>query len=110
MRGSRGGLKPTVEGSEEVKGTPFLDVVLAYPDPKRTQSDRHQGSRPACIMPASGCGGVMRVLVTGGAGFLGRHIVERLRSRGDDVSVPRSRDFDLTRHEDVERCLAEMRP
>jgi len=29
----------------------------------------------------------MRVLVTGGAGFIGSHLVERLRSRGDDVVV-----------------------
>jgi GDP-L-fucose synthase len=38
-----------------------------------------------------------RVLVTGGAGFLGGAVVETLRRRGcTRIAVPRSRDFDLT--------------
>jgi GDP-L-fucose synthase len=36
------------------------------------------------------------VTVTGGAGFLGRRVVARLRELGADVSAPRSREFDLT--------------
>lgn len=37
------------------------------------------------------------VLVTGGSGFLGSHVVEELRSRGvRDILVPRSRECDLT--------------
>jgi GDP-L-fucose synthase len=36
-----------------------------------------------------------RTVVTGGAGFLGRFVVQRLESVGADVSVPLSRDFDL---------------
>jgi GDP-L-fucose synthase len=37
-----------------------------------------------------------RVLVTGGAGFLGSRVVERLRARGAaEIIVPRSRDYDL---------------
>lgn len=37
------------------------------------------------------------VMVTGGSGFLGSHLVEELRSRSDDVEVfvPRSHDYDL---------------
>ncbi|MDP6932661.1 MAG: NAD-dependent epimerase/dehydratase family protein, partial [Myxococcota bacterium] len=38
----------------------------------------------------------MKVLVTGGSGFLGRHLVPRLRARGHEVLVPRSAELDLT--------------
>lgn len=51
-----------------------------------------------------------RVLVTGGGGFLGSHVVERLRARGDEVVVPRRVDYDLTRWEDAERLFGEARP
>ncbi|MCK6684966.1 MAG: GDP-L-fucose synthase [Thermoanaerobaculia bacterium] len=46
-----------------------------------------------------------RYLVTGGAGFLGSQLVGKLEARGSQVFVPRSREFDLTRREDVGRCL-----
>ena len=38
-----------------------------------------------------------RVTVTGGAGFLGQHLVKRLESFGAKVFVPRQRDYNLTR-------------
>jgi GDP-L-fucose synthase len=43
-----------------------------------------------------------QILLTGGAGFLGSHIVEQLVGLGvhkDQLSVPRSRDLDLRRWE-----------
>ena len=46
-----------------------------------------------------------KVIVTGGAGFLGRHLVERLESRGVDVFVPRSSDYNLVKLPDIERLL-----
>jgi nucleoside-diphosphate-sugar epimerase len=48
---------------------------------------------------------VSRVVVTGGGGFLGSHLVERLEADGHDVAVARRRDYDLTRYEDVERLF-----
>ena len=51
-----------------------------------------------------------RVLVTGGGGFLGTHLVERLERDGHDVLVSRRRDYDLTRWEDAERLFDETRP
>jgi GDP-L-fucose synthase len=52
----------------------------------------------------------VRALVTGGGGFLGSHLVERLEADGYDVFTARKRDFDLTRREDAERLFNEARP
>lgn len=52
-----------------------------------------------------------RVAVTGGAGFLGSHIVETLRARGvETVLVPRSRQYDLTTDSGAAHFYADMRP
>jgi GDP-L-fucose synthase len=52
-----------------------------------------------------------RVLITGGSGFLGSHVVKALEARGcRDLFVPRSRDYDLRHEGDVERAYAWARP
>jgi len=51
-----------------------------------------------------------RVAVTGGSGFLGRHVVSALEARGSTVLVPRKAQYDLTRAADVERMYAELAP
>jgi GDP-L-fucose synthase len=52
-----------------------------------------------------------RLLVTGGGGFLGRHVVDELRRAGcRDVFVPRSRDYDLTKPDAVARVYDDARP
>ncbi len=52
-----------------------------------------------------------RICVTGGAGFLGKHVVEEFRRNGArDVFVPRKAEFDLTTPEGVERMFREARP
>ncbi len=50
-------------------------------------------------------------MVTGGAGFLGRFLVERLRNAGAaNVFVPRSTDYDLVERADVNRLLTDVKP
>ncbi len=52
-----------------------------------------------------------RVLVTGGAGFLGGFLVDKLRrARVADLVVPRSREWDLTEQEQARRLFREARP
>jgi len=52
----------------------------------------------------------VRIVVTGGGGFLGSHLVERLRARGEDPVVARRADYDLTRWDDAERLFRDARP
>ena len=52
-----------------------------------------------------------RVVVTGGAGFLGRVVVEKLHARGAaEVFVPRSQTYDLRQLDAILRMLADARP
>jgi len=47
----------------------------------------------------------MRILVTGGGGFLGSHLVERLEADGHDVTAARSADYDLTAMDEAQRMF-----
>lgn len=50
-----------------------------------------------------------RIILTGGAGFVGKVIQQRLRERGvpaANIFIPRKKDFDLTREPDVQRLYA----
>ncbi len=51
-----------------------------------------------------------RVLVTGGSGFLGRHVVDRLVDRGAHVVAPRRAEHDLTRAEAAAAAFDAARP
>jgi GDP-L-fucose synthase len=52
-----------------------------------------------------------RIVVTGGAGFLGECLVKTLRAHGvNDIVVPRSRDYDLVDRAGCRRLIADARP
>jgi GDP-L-fucose synthase len=52
-----------------------------------------------------------RVLVTGGAGFLGSFVVEKLEARGcKNIFVPRNKDYDLVEMEAVRRLYKDGKP
>jgi GDP-L-fucose synthase len=51
-----------------------------------------------------------RVLVTGGSGFLGSYVVERLRAGGATVVAPRRTECDLLDPAAIDRTLGDTRP
>lgn len=78
--------------SNNTSATEHLEIATHWPDPKKFWSHR-------------------RVCITGGGGFLGSFVVERLRQRGArDIFVPRKRDYDLVKMEAVQRLLADSKP
>jgi GDP-L-fucose synthase len=55
--------------------------------------------------------GGQRVLVTGGAGFLGSRIVEKLKAKSPaSIFVPRRKEYDLVHNENVRRLYDDARP
>ena len=52
----------------------------------------------------------MKALVTGGGGFLGSHLVERLQADGHEVVAARRRDYDLTSATDAARLFEGAKP
>jgi len=52
----------------------------------------------------------MRALVTGGGGFLGSHLVERLEREGHEVFSARSAEYDLTSMEHAARLFEDAKP
>jgi GDP-L-fucose synthase len=52
----------------------------------------------------------VRVLITGGGGFLGSHLVERMQAEGLEPFVARRDDYDLTRAGDAERLFGDAKP
>jgi len=52
-----------------------------------------------------------RIVVTGGAGFLGRYVIEGLQKRDcRNILVPKIEDYDLAKMDDIIRMYEDMKP
>ena len=52
-----------------------------------------------------------RICVTGGAGFLGKHLINKLQAHGaKEIFVPNYPDYDLVKESDIQRMIREAQP
>jgi GDP-L-fucose synthase len=52
-----------------------------------------------------------RIVVTGGAGFLGSYVIEGLQRRGcNNILVPKIEDYDLVQMDNIVRMYSDMKP
>ena len=51
-----------------------------------------------------------QICVTGGAGFLGSFVVEKLKARGAEVFIPTIEKYDLTKMESIRKMLDDSKP
>ena len=79
-------------------------------DDQLVRREPRQLDRPCRLADTGAVTDVTRILVTGGGGFVGSHLVERLEAGGHEVVVARSHDYDLTRWEDAERLFTDAHP
>ena len=102
-------VRPTVRGSASPAATlpSITGRTSEGPAAGRPEASRvRRGNRAGLRMVLTG----QRVVVTGGAGFLGRHVSEEFRSRGAEVFVPRKSDYDLVQRPAACRLLKDTRP
>lgn len=90
--------------------------MIPHPDPLETAAHlpREAEHRPAPAWPERDTSPRFwrgrRVLLTGGSGFLGSHVRDRLLEMGARLTAPRSAEFDLTDPDAVRALLRQTRP